>query len=264
MRAWRSGTSSGNRSASWVSRIPIGLRPGTGSNVAWLTLGTRFRAALPASARMPGLTHGRGLHTSPVPCSAVGASTSAAASSGAPGSGVTEFFDRGLTSKSRLHDRNAGPIGVAGADDELAFDRQVDEVDVHARIGDPAHDRAAGARPILDRAPEHLRRGPNRLAGAIESLPPGDAIGDEDVQDPLAATAGPGDALDVDPSPAQRLHRRCVRAGLVHENDGQICGHRSPLPSKRSIERLIIDLSTALVASPELLDKLDTLGEAFT
>ncbi len=43
----------------------MGSRSEAGSKAAWLTRGTRCRAALPAVARSVGWTHGRAVHASP-------------------------------------------------------------------------------------------------------------------------------------------------------------------------------------------------------
>ncbi len=69
----------------------MGSRSTAGSNAAWLTRGTRFRAPLPSSARTVGWTHGRAVQTSPL-----GGSTFHAASYSAAvaSSGTVRFARR--------------------------------------------------------------------------------------------------------------------------------------------------------------------------
>src|SRR5437762_9204102 len=64
--------------------------------------------------------------------------------------------------------RSAGPLDIAGANDELTAGRQVDKVDVDPRVGNAPHDGAAFTGTILHLHNQHLALFPDDLPGGLK------------------------------------------------------------------------------------------------
>src|SRR5689334_5063721 len=130
-----------------------------------------------------------------------------------------------------------GPLEVLHAQYQAAAD-SVEEVDVHAGLGDAVSDATQGPRTVLGIDDEHVALLADVEARVLEDLAHRARVLDEQVHHGGAADVVPGEPLDVDPGAPDRLGDMCERSRLIRHDHGQVLQHggRSlPLARERTL-----------------------------